>query len=317
MSKLSHPRHGSLAFSPRKRARKLYFSPRAMPAGARLGGFAGFKAAMTQISAFDAYKNSPSFQQTVALAATIIECPPLTCFAVRGYEKTISGLRCVGEAWAEKTEKRLARKTWTPAKPPSADAAGKISSASLFRLLVHTNPKFKKTPEVFEIAFNGPLDEARAFLGKQIKVADVFKEGDFVDVLAVTKGHGTEGPVRRWGARIQYRKAHGKRRHVGAINPWHPARVMWTSLQAGQRGTHRRTELNKRVLKIGADGAAVTPRGGSPHYGLVTGDYVILKGSVAGAKKRAVFLRPAIRRPRVERAMPEVKAVSTRSQQGR
>ncbi|MCK4327800.1 MAG: 50S ribosomal protein L3 [Candidatus Diapherotrites archaeon] len=321
MAKVTAPRRGSLAFSPRKKAKKQYFSARSWQAheGKMLMGFAGYKAGMTHIHAIDKQKNSPSFEQKVILPATIIECPPLMVFGVRAYKKTTAGLRCIGQETAAKPAKNLSRKITAPKKP--SEKTIDASTASQIRLLVHTQPTFKKTPEIFEIPVSGTSDEAykyaKEMLGKEIAVADVFEAGMLVDVIGVTKGKGMQGPVKRWGTRIQYRKAHGKRRHVGSINPWTPTRIMWTSLMAGQKGYQRRTESNKMVLVVGSDGKEVTPKGGIPHYGNMKSNYIIIKGSVPGPKKRALMIRFGVRTPTKERAMPEVQSVSTLSQQGR
>ena len=75
---------------------------------------------------------------------------------------------------------------------------------------------------------------------------------------------------------------------------------------AGQLGYYHRTEINKKIYRIGksvkedANNASteadlteksITPMGGFPHYGDVNEDYVMLKGAVTGVKKRCVTLR--------------------------
>lgn len=78
---------------------------------------------------------------------------------------------------------------------------------------------------------------------------------------------------------------------VACIGAWHPARVSWTVARAGQHGFHHRTEMNKKVYKIGKKGEDshkatteydvtnkdITPMGGFPHYGIVNEDYIMLK----------------------------------------
>jgi hypothetical protein len=78
---------------------------------------------------------------------------------------------------------------------------------------------------------------------------------------------------------------------VACIGAWHPARVSWTVARAGQHGFHHRTEMNKKIYKVGVAGedshqAAtefdptkkdITPMGGFPHYGIVNEDYLMLK----------------------------------------
>jgi len=86
---------------------------------------------------------------------------------------------------------------------------------------------------------------------------------------------------------------------------------------AGQMGYHTRTEHNKRVLKVGEKGEEeITPKGGFVNYGIVTKDYVAIKGSVPGPAKRVIRLRNAMRKhPMV--VDPEITYLSRTSKQGR
>jgi large subunit ribosomal protein L3e len=72
-------------------------------------------------------------------------------------------------------------------------------------------------------------------------------------------------------------------------------------------GYHHRTELNKKIYRIGAgtDEAnastesditkkKITPMGGFPHYGVVKNDFVMLKGSIPGTKKRVITIRKSL-----------------------
>jgi len=92
---------------------------------------------------------------------------------------------------------------------------------------------------------------------------------------------------------------------------------MWTALIAGQMGYQRRTEFNKMVLKVGADGKDIAITGGIPHYGFVANSYILVKGSVPGPKKRALMLRAGVRQPAGEKFTPVLTGVYTQSQQGR
>ena len=83
-------------------------------------------------------------------------------------------------------------------------------------------------------------------------------------------------------------------------------------------GYHKRTEFNKKVLKIGdvSEVDAVNPDGGFIRYGLVKNDYVLVKGSVPGPTKRLVILRQAIRPTKADEAAPQIEFISTASKQG-
>ena len=77
--------------------------------------------------------------------------------------------------------------------------------------------------------------------------------------------------------------------------------------RAGQNGYHHRTMINKKIYRLGAAGDAksastesdlteksITPMGGFPHYGVVNNDWVMLKGSVIGTRKRVLTLRKSL-----------------------
>ena len=156
-------------------------------------------------------------------------------------------------------------------------------------------------------------------VGDELK-ADVFVAGDKIDVQGTSKGKGFQGVVKRWGIRIQYGKAvrAGKGRHVGSIGPWTPSRTMWTVAQAGQMGYHKRTEFNKKILKIASADEVdqINPDGGFVKYGLVKNDYVLVKGSLPGPSKRLVILRQPIRPNKKSEDMPQINYISTKSKQG-
>ena len=100
-------------------------------------------------------------------------------------------------------------------------------------------------------------------------------------------------------------------RKVACIGAWHPSRVQFTVARAGQKGYHHRTEMNKKIYRIGAgihikDGKkvinnasteydlsekSITPMGGFPHYGEVNNDFLMIKGCCIGPKKRVLTLR--------------------------
>ena len=159
-----------------------------------------------------------------------------------------------------------------------------------------------------------------------------------VDTIAITKGKGYNGVTKRWGTKKLPRKTHRGNRKVACIGAWHPARVQWTVARAGQMGYHHRTEINKKVYLIGdacrqADGSmeyknattasdltekAITPMGGFPHYGEVNEDYIMIKGCVAGVKKRPITIRKSLYNPTNRRAVEEItlKFIDTASKFG-
>lgn len=336
MARHHQPRKGSLAYSPRKRAAKETPRIKSWPKVQELKplAFAGYKAGMTHITMVDNRKNSPTEGMEITTPVTVIETPPITVMGVRAYEKTSRGLRTLADVLADNLKEDLERKISTPGDNYNKDAAiqkieDNMDYIQEIRILVHTNPRLaalpKKKPEIFECAIGGEniqekLEYALELLGEDIKVNDVFSEGEYIDSIAVTKGKGFQGPVKRWGIRIQYGKAarSSKGRHIGSLGPWTPSRTMWTVPQAGQMGYHRRTEYNKKILKIGEASEAdqINPKGGFIRYGLIKNDHILLKGSVPGPAKRLIILRKAIRAPEKGVEAPQVTYISTASKQG-
>lgn len=291
------PRRGSMAHRPRKRAKNQNASVNWQPEEEkRVLGFAGYKVGMTHVSHVD-QTESPAKGQEVVSAATVVEVPPLVVYGVRCY----NGVNSVGDILTddEKILKKLRIKQ-KKKKEIKEDGVKEV------RILAYAQPEKtgfgKKHIESMELGCGGKdakeqLEYAKSLLGKEIKFSEVFKPGEFVDIVAVTKGKGWQGPVKRFGAAIQRRKATGKRRHVGTLGPFRPGYVMYTAPQAGQMGYHKRTEFNKEIIKIGDNVDEINPSSGFNKYGFVKGDYVVLRGSVPGPVKRMVKLRLATRRP--------------------
>lgn len=332
MAKGTRPRHGSKAFYPRKRVKRIYPTFKTFKKTKAekpfIQGFVAYKAGMTHVVATDTYDKSLTFGQKISIPVTVLECPSLFVFGVRAYEKGPEGKRTVSDVYADVKNfpKDLARKMKLPKK---YDSKARLTETEKFldrfseiRLLVHTQPrkiKLKKKPEVVEMVIGGKdIKEiwkyAKSMLGKEINVDDIFEEGNFIDVIGITKGKGTVGPVKRFGIKIQVRKAHGHRRAPGAIGAWTPSRVLRTVPMRGQMGFQKRTESNKQILKIGEDGKEVTPAGGFVRFGEVYGKYVLVSGSLPGPKKRLIFLRHALRKL-PPKPLPTISHISKSSQQ--
>ena len=336
MPQPSRPRKGSMGFSPRSRAASEIPRFNSWPADEGqpgLQGFAGYKAGMSHVVAINDEPNSPREGQEETVPVTVVETPPMRAVAVRAYEDTPYGKRPLTESWAADVHEDLERALSVPDEQ-SGDAETEIrealeeSALADVRVITHTVPRGlsavpKKRPDVMETRVGGgSLSERVDFAldlleeGGEHSVTDVFRAGEYADVAGVTKGEGTQGPVKRWG--VQKRKGkharQGWRRRIGNLGPWNPSRVRSTVPQQGQTGYHQRTELNKRLVVLGDD--EVTPDGGFVNYGEVDGEYALVKGSVPGPDKRLVRLRPAVRPADQPRLDPEVRYVSTASNQG-
>jgi large subunit ribosomal protein L3 len=321
MAKRHRPRRGSLAFTPRKRARSeiCRIKRERIVKGKNIQGFAGYKAGMTHITLTDDVTHSQTKGMEIAVPVTVIETPPMRVDGFRLYKTTPYGKQTVTEVWKEAEANADLSKIEEKIKGNAPEFELRMISSTLPDAVSGVP---KKKHEVMETKMSGDigkdLEYAKEVLGKEIRAKDIFKEGDFVDATAVTRGKGTQGPVKRWGITIQNAKAQrsGKGRHVGAIGGWRPRRVRWRVPQLGQTGYQQRTEYNKRILKIGENGEEITPKGGFLKYGSVKNDYILLKGSVPGPKKRLVRLSHAIR-PYPKSGVPDIIYISKKSQQGR
>ncbi|KAK2745706.1 60S ribosomal protein L3 [Myotisia sp. PD_48] len=211
---------------------------------------------------------------------------------------------------------------------------------TVVRLLAHTQirktPLKQKRAHLMEVQVNGgsvadKVDFAHGLFEKPIEIDSVFEQDEMIDVIAVTKGHGFSGVTSRWGTKKLPRKTHKGLRKVACIGAWHPSHVQWTVARAGQDGYHHRTSPNHKIYRIGKgtdEGNAstefdiskkqITPMGGFVRYGEVKNDFLILKGSVPGVKKRVVTLRktlwPQVSRKALEKV--ELKWIDTSSKFG-
>ena len=325
--KYHRPRRGSLAFSPRKRAKSIVPRIRSWPEcnEVRMQGFAGYKAGMTHVVMIDDRKNSLTYGEEIVVPVTVLETPPMKVAGVRAYKKTSYGLKIVAEIWSEDLDKQLARRINLPKKVKNKEV--NADGIDEVRLIMYTQPYLitgvpKKVPEIMENKVGGSVEEALKYaldkLGKEIRVSEVFNEGAIIDVVSITKGKGFQGVVKRWGV-ITLDAKHArssKHRRVGTLGPWNPHRVRWTVPQYGQMGFHQRTEYNKRIVKIGENGEEITPAGGFVHYGVIRSDYVLIAGSVPGSVKRLVRMRDAMRKPKAQFDGINLVYVSTTSKQG-
>lgn len=330
MGQPHRPKKGSKGYSPRVRATGQVPRLTSWPLGGdapKIQGFAGYKAGMTHAVLVDYRPHSLTSGQEVSVPVTVLEVPAMKVAAVRYYKETPYGLRTMGEQWATGTDARLKLRLPVPKEPKAFEPeAGKVDDV---RLLAYTQPGLvtgspRKTPEMMELRIGGGDINARiAFakgkLGTEITINDFAKAGEMIDVAAVTKGHGVKGAVPRWGVKLQGHKDSKNRRDASPLGPFQPRFIRsMTVPMPGQMGYHNRTEYNKRVLKIGTDGAEVTPAGGFLHYGVVRNSYILLHGSIPGPTKRLIRLRDATRYLRgIDVAEPQLAYVSTASKQGR
>lgn len=315
-----HSRRGSLQYWPRKRARRIFPRVKSWPeiTEPRLLGFAGYKAGMTHVAITDTKKTSPNYNQQISVPVTIIETPPIRVFSLRFYKKTPYGNKVVSDVPAEKIDKIVGKTISLPKKIKSKEP----EDYDFIHLVCYSQPRLitlKKKPEIFEVALGGTKEEqlklAKELTGKDIKASDVFKPGEIVDVIAVTTGKGFQGSVKRFGVKLQSKHSDKTRRRVGNLGPEGQAKVSWRVPQFGQMGFHSRVDFNKWVVDVSTK--EITPKGGLLRYGQVKNEYILLKGSIPGPKKRFVRIRLALR-PRIlkfPKIAPQIIYASRRSQQ--
>jgi len=108
-------------------------------------------------------------------------------------------------------------------------------------------------------------------VGQEIKVEDMFREGDKIDVSGISKGKGYQGTVKRFGT-SRGRESHGSQYHrgVGSMGAnSDPSRVFKGKKMPGHMGVDKVTVQNLTVVRVDADrglmlvkGAVPGPRGG-------------------------------------------------------
>jgi large subunit ribosomal protein L3e len=361
--KFEAPRHGSLGFLPRKRATSIRGKIRTFPRDnpevkPHLTAFMGYKAGMTHVVREIHFPGSKMWHnRETCEAVTIVECPAMVAVGVVGYIETPNGLRALTTIWANHLSNEVLRrfyKNWYRSKKKAftnyqknltekpKDLARQFDRikkyCTVVRVIAHTqigklNLRQKKA-HVMEIQVNGgtipqKVEFAKKLLEKEVSVDSVFNLDEYVDVIGVTKGKGFEGVTTRWGTTRLPRKTRKGLRKVACIGAWHPSRVKYSVPRAGQNGYHHRTEMNKRIYRIGKTGQAndastefdyteknITPIGGFPHYGFITQDWLMLKGCTVGVKKRVLTLRKAIYPPRNKPTPLNLKFIDTSSKFG-
>jgi large subunit ribosomal protein L3e len=361
--KFEAPRHGSLGFLPRKRATSIRGKVRTFPKDnaevkPHLTAFMGYKAGMTHVVREIHFPGSKMWHnRETCEAVTIVECPAMVAVGVVGYIETPNGMRALTTIWANHLSNECLRrfyKNWYRSKKKAftnyqknltekpKDFARQFERikkyCTVVRVIAHTqigklNLRQKKA-HVMEIQVNGgtvpqKVEFAKKLLEKEVRVDSVFNLDEYIDVIGVTKGKGFEGVTTRWGTTRLPRKTRKGLRKVACIGAWHPSRVKYSVPRAGQNGYHHRTEMNKRIYRIGKAGQEndattdydytekkITPIGGFPHYGVITQDWLMLKGCTVGVKKRVLTLRKAIYPPRNKPTPLNLKFIDTSSKFG-
>lgn len=296
------PRHGSLQFYPRVRAKKRL--PRIRwnsitKEGIGLLGFIGYKVGMKSAYVRDNTPNSLVKGQRITIPVTILECPPTKILSVRFFK----GNKLLGEVLNSHLDSELKKKVKLPKtikkKIEDFEKEDKFDDIRAIVYSVVKKTNIKKSPDIAEIGLTGTKEEKLAFikenLSKEIHIKEVFKEG-VIDVRGVTIGRGNQGPTKRFGLGLKTHKEEKGPRGPGSGGPWHPARVEFTQPMAGQMGYFTRTTFNKNIVEINSiNEMDINISSGFKKYGNIKTDFLIVFGSVQGPSKRQLLITAPLR----------------------
>jgi large subunit ribosomal protein L3 len=188
------------------------------------------------------------------IACTVIEAGP--CVVTQVKNEQTDGYRSVQLAFGEKKEKNT-----------SKAALGHFKKAN-------TTPK-KNIVEFRDFAAEF---EGFAELGKELRIQDVFVEGDFIDAIGTSKGKGFQGVVKRYGFSGVGGQTHGQHNRLRAPgsmgNASFASRVIKGKRLPGRMGGDRVKLTNLQVVKI-----------------ITEQNLIVISGSVPGPKNSTVILQ--------------------------
>ena len=301
-----------MAYSPRGRAKSMEARIRGWPDiksdEPRLLAHAGFKAGCIQLVSIDDHEQTPNHGKQLVTIGTVIVTPPFVVIGIRGYSKDVNGLHASFDVYAKDTPKNVEKAFKIKVNDEGIENAEKsLRKIKQIFAIVTITPRLvgleQKKPYVFEIAVKGgdiqkQFTFVKELLGKEIKIDQVFESGSIVDTAAITKGKGWQGVIYRWGVKRKQHKSRKTVREVGSLGPISPQSVMYTVPRAGQTGFHQRIEYDKRIMIMSnteKNEFKINPDGGYKHFGNVSGDFIVVKGSVPGTYRRLIKLRHQIR----------------------
>ena len=104
------------------------------------------------------------------------------------------------------------------------------------------------------------LDDISGLKVGDVLKADVFAEGDKVDVVGTSKGKGYQGAIKRWGLG-RLRESHGTGSNGSTSTP---SRVYKGKKLPGHMGAERVTVQNLSVVKVDAENNLIAIKGAIP-----------------------------------------------------
>jgi large subunit ribosomal protein L3 len=126
-------------------------------------------------------------------------------------------------------------------------------------------------------------EEMQAFEVGSLVKANIFKEGEIVDVTGISKGKGYAGVIKRHNFHIGP-KAHGSGYHrgIGSMNSIDPARIFKGRQMPGRLGGEVTTVQNLEVVKIDLEKNIMLVKGNVPG---AKGSYILVRNSVKKGTK--------------------------------
>ncbi|HEU5145218.1 MAG TPA: 50S ribosomal protein L3 [Chryseosolibacter sp.] len=188
------------------------------------------------------------------IACTVIEAGPCVVTQVKNAET--DGYRSVQLAFGERKEKNTPKALLGHFKKANTTSKAHVVEFRDFRK-----------------EFDGVAE-----LGKEIRIQDVFVEGDFLDAVGTSKGRGFQGVVKRHGFSGVGGQTHGQHNRLRAPgsmgNASFASRVIKGKRLAGRMGNDRVKVMNLQVVKI-----------------LPDQNLIVVSGSVPGPKNSTVILQ--------------------------
>lgn len=197
---------------------------------------------------------------------TVIEAGPCTVVQVRTVDR--DGYEALQVGFGTRRERNIPKATRT-----HMAKAGRANFATLLEFRFQAAGEYQ--------------------VGQEIKLADLFKAGDFVDVSGTTKGRGYQGVMKRYGFG-GHRATHGTHesfRGPGSVGcRSFPGRIFKGKRMDGHMGSELRTTQNLAVVEVRPDQ-----------------NLIMVKGAIPGAPGTDVVVRPAVKRRRTQGAQTVVK----------
>lgn len=204
-------------------------------------GILGRKVGMTQVFTKDG----------VLIPVTVVSVEPNVVTQVKTVEK--DGYNAIQLATVDKKEKNASKASIGHAKK------------------ANTTPKrYLKEIRNAEGTYN---------LGDTIS-ADIFTVGEYVDVTGTSKGHGTEGVIKRWN-QSRGPMAHGSRYHrrPGSLGTMLPMHVLKGKKLPGHMGVETTTIQNLEIIEVNT-----------------AENYILVSGNIPGAKQSLVLIKSAVKK---------------------